>query len=345
LASIPSPVVKFFIYVILLVIGFLVTMFLFDQLIAKPADLQIMVRQSVRVAMIAASGSIIIVLIRRLEPRLRVHANPHAATIFSFFMILVTILVAFFAMLDTFQVSADTLLIGGGIVTIVIGLVISTVVGNIFAGALMLATSPFRVGDSVLVNNIPGKVEEVTSLFTRIRNDSGGETLIPNSALIQGAVIVTKIPPGSSIPHSLPYSLGDRIYTTYIGGEGTVTEIASFYTKILLDPGMEVTIPNNSVLAGSIQVARVRDNLDAMLSFTLKIDWDAERAIKAMKDAAISDQATFKSPLTVNYCSLDGKRAELKVSCEVDPSKKNEAKSAILRAAYLSIKKSEKPPS
>jgi len=340
LGDILTPVKKFLVSIVFLVIGIFVAIFLFEELIAKPANLDILVTQSMEVAIIAALTSIVIVLIRRFRSSLSIYAGLHAASVFSFFMVLVAILVAIFAILHTFQVSANTLLIGGGLITVILGLTLSTVVGNVFAGALMLMTNQFRAGDSVLVNNIPGRVEEITAMFTRIRNDSGGETIIPNNALIQGSVVVTKIPSSDSIKPKLPYSIGDRIYTTYIGGEGTITEIKSFHTKALLDSGKEVTIPNNSVLTGAVQIARLRDSLDATLSFSIRIDWDPEKTIKAMKDAASSDPATFKSPLTVLYSSLDGKTVELKVSCEVDPSKRNEAKSTILRTAFLSRKHS-----
>jgi small-conductance mechanosensitive channel len=336
LTSILYQVRKFITSVVLLIIGILVTTFLFEQLIAIPANLQILVIQAIEVAIIVASSLIVVFLIRRFRSSLSIYSNPQVAAVFSFFMILVTIIVAFFAVLYTFQVSVDTLLIGGGIVTLVIGLVISTVFGNVFAGALMLTTSPFRVGDNVLVNNIPGEIEEITSMFTRIRNNLGGETIIPNSALIQGAVTLTKIPSNGPVHLKLPYSTGDRIYTTYIGGEGVVTEITSFYTKILLDSSKEVTIPNNSIITGAIQIAKIKDNSDAKLSFSLRIDWNAEKTIEAIKDVTISDPATFKSPPVIHYSSLDGKTVELKVSCEVDPNKKNEAKSIILRTAYLS---------
>jgi small-conductance mechanosensitive channel len=89
-------------------------------------------------------------------------------------MVLVVGIVMIFAVLNIFQVSPTALLLSGGIVSIVIGLVISTFVGNILAGTLLLMTNPFRVGDDVLVNNVPGKIEEITAMVTRIRNDIGG---------------------------------------------------------------------------------------------------------------------------------------------------------------------------
>jgi small-conductance mechanosensitive channel len=330
-----APVKRFILSLSSLIVGILIIMFFFDELVAKPANFDTIVRQSIDLAMIVASSAIALFLIRRFKASLSKRTDPHAATAFSFFMGIITAIVAFLAVLHILQVSAEALLIGGGLVTIILGLILSTLLGNMFAGVLMLMSNPFRVGDNVLVNNIPGRVEEITSMFTRIRNDSGGETIVPNSALIQGVVVITKAPQTASTLPRLPYSLGDRIYTAYVGGEGVVTEVTPFHTKVLLDSEREITIPNNSVLTGTIQVARITGVGEAVLSFSLRIDWDVENTIRAMKEAVNSDPATFKSPLTVHYSSLDGKTVELKVSCVVDPKKKNEAKSTILRTAYL----------
>jgi small-conductance mechanosensitive channel len=159
--------------------------------------------------------------------------------------------------LDIFQVPSTTLLVGGGIVSITIGLVISTFVGNILAGTLVLVTNPFRVGDTVVINNVPGKITEISAMVTRVRNDLGGQVVIPNTAIVQGSVIVTKIPGEAALPSRLPYSLGDRVFTTYMSAEGVVKEITPFYTKILLDSGKELTFLNTSVLLGSVAVAKI----------------------------------------------------------------------------------------
>ena len=83
------------------------------------------------------------------------------------------IIVMSFGVLHTLGVSPETLLTGAGIISITIGLIISTFVGGILAGALVFTSHQFRVGDTVIVNNIPGKVTDMTAIVTRIRTDVG----------------------------------------------------------------------------------------------------------------------------------------------------------------------------
>ena len=94
--------------------------------------------------------------------------------------------------LHTLGVSPEILLTGAGIASITTGLIISTFVGSILAGALVFTTHQFKEGDEVIVNNIPGKVINITAIVTVIRTDVG-QMSIPNSAIASGSVIITTI--------------------------------------------------------------------------------------------------------------------------------------------------------
>lgn len=258
MADFVSSVKRFVLILTILTIVAFGLVFSFDQLIAARTQPTTLIAQTVKTVIVVAFGLIIILFIRRSKPLLSKYVGVHLAAIFQFFMIVIDGIVMIFASLHIFQVSPTTLLVGGGIASIVVGLVISTFVGNILAGTLVLMTHPFSEGDTVVVNNVPGRVEEITAMVTRIRNDIGGQIVIPNTAIIQGGVIVTTYPTSEAVVRGrLPYSLGDRIYTTYMNQEGVVKELTPFYTKILLDSGKELTFLNSSVLTGMVAVARI----------------------------------------------------------------------------------------
>ena len=254
---------RFILVLILLIILTFTAAYGFDQLIAKSIGLSTLIVQSVRSAIVAVFGLIAILFVQRSKSLISKSVGIHAATVFRFFAVLITIIVMLFAILQIFQVESTTLLLSGGIISVVLGVVVSTFVGNILSGTLLLITNPFIEGDLVTVNNVPGKVLEITALVTRIRNDIGGEMAVPNSAIVQGGVIVTKFPSQEThLPSRLPYSVGDRVYTNILNAEGTVKELTSFHTKILLDSGKELTFLNSSILAGTSTVARIIDRSD-----------------------------------------------------------------------------------
>ena len=257
MSEIVSSLKRFVVILILLVVASLSCVLVFEFINAHVL-LSTFIAQTFRVLIVLIFGSITLLFMTRSKSVLAKQVGPHPATVFQFFMMLIVGIVMIFALLQIFQVSPETLLISGGIVSIVIGLVISTFVGNILSGTLVLMTNPYRVGDVIVVNNIPGRVEEITVMVTRIRNDIGGVIVIPNSAIMQGSIIVTKIPNyKNDLPNRLPYSVGDRVYTTYMNAEGVVKELTSFHTKILLDSGKELIFLNTSIFMGTVAVAKV----------------------------------------------------------------------------------------
>ena len=250
---------RLFATLLILVILTLVSVYVFDQLFAQQIGIASFFQQAGRISIVIISGSIAILLIRRSKRILSKFIGVHVASLFQILLILTALIVMIFSILHILQVSLSSLLISGGIVSIVFGLIVSSFVGNLLAGNFVLMTRPYKIGDTILINNIPCRVEQITSLVTRVKNDFGGQMIIPNTAIMQGNVIVTSFQSQDLDPiKRLPYALGDRIYTTYLNQEGVVTDLTPFLTKILLDSGKEVTFLNTSVLLGSVAVARIQ---------------------------------------------------------------------------------------
>ena len=107
------------------------------------------------------------------------------------------------------------------------------------------------------------------------------------------------------------------------------------HTTLLLDGGREVMVPNSGIMTGTIHIARIDPAFESKLQFSLKIDWDAEQAIKAMNEEVGDYPTIFKSPLDICSSSLEGQTVELSISCEVEAARRIEAKSHLIRAAYL----------
>lgn len=250
--------VKRFVTVLVFLIGLAVgTLLLVDLLVPTPTNLPIFTKQAIRVTIIIAFWLTILLFIRRSKQMMVRNVGDQAATILQFFMVAIAVLVMVFGVLNTLEVSPESLLTGAGIASITIALIVSTFVGAILAGGLVFMTHQFRVGDSVIVNNVPGEVTEITALVTRVRTDIGQVT-IPNSAIASGAVIITKVHKYETTSQSrLPYALGDRVTTTYMKGEGVIKELTSLHTVILLDSGKELTFLNSSIFLGSVAIAKI----------------------------------------------------------------------------------------
>lgn len=260
LLNVVGSVKKLAVTIFLLVVIAAGTLLVYDLFIQTPINLPDFADDLVRITLIVAFWLTVLVVISRSKHTIAKQLGDQPATIVTFLMLSISLLIMAFAVLHVVGVSPDALLAGAGIASITIGLIVSTFVGSILSGVFVFASHRYRVGDNVFVNNAPGRIVDISAIVTRVRTDIGILTL-PNSAIASGTVIVTKIHPHEMASYSrLPYMQGDRIVTTYMQGEGIVTEIAPLHTKVALDSGRELTFLNSSVLAGTIAIARVGQN-------------------------------------------------------------------------------------
>lgn len=79
---------------------------------------------------------------------------------------------------------------GIGILSIAAGIAFQTVLGNMFAGIVILARDTFRVGDQIAVDDVAGTVTEISLTATRITSYDGRLVLVPNSVLHATTVTV-----------------------------------------------------------------------------------------------------------------------------------------------------------
>ncbi len=79
---------------------------------------------------------------------------------------------------------------GVGIVSIAAGIAFQTVLGNMFAGIVLLARDRFRVGDQIGVEEYRGTVTSIRLTTTSLRTFDGRLVLIPNSVMHSKVVTV-----------------------------------------------------------------------------------------------------------------------------------------------------------
>jgi small-conductance mechanosensitive channel len=152
------------------------------------------------------------------------------------------------------EVDAQAILVGGGVTAVIIGIALSTIVGNILSGGLVLTTFPAKIGDSIFIvnDNVHGKIDEVSLLYTKVRTDQGSEYFVPNSAIVQGQIRLTKEPTFKE-ENNLPFSEGDSIELMSQMGTfaGTVTKITHRFVSLTADADRNiVTVSINAILSG-----------------------------------------------------------------------------------------------
>lgn len=203
---------------------------------------------------------VIITAIRRILKRFANKMPAQFSASISFFAIIVIVLISSISLLYQWNVEPQEILVGGGVAAIIVGIGISTIVGNIFSGGLMLTTFPAKIGDSIRIVNddIRGKVEEINMMYTKIITDRGTEYVVPNNAIIQGTVRIVKETP---LDEQLPFSEGDQVELKNSSDRytGIVIRITPEFTTIL-DEDKEIIIANNSIFDGKFIIIKTRNS-------------------------------------------------------------------------------------
>jgi small-conductance mechanosensitive channel len=247
--------------IIIIVLLAAATLTFFEVFISAPTNLSNQLDTLVNISLVFAFEAMVLYILAHLKRLLTPHLGIQVGTFMQFLFMGLTLTVATLVILSFFNVSLSALLASAGIISVTVGLIISTFVGGILSGALVFTTHKLKIGDDVMVNNMPGKVVDMTGLVVRIRTDVGQIT-IPNSAIASGGVIITQLRlPEPNQEKRLPYSAGDRIVTSYKNEEGVVTEVTAFHSIVTLDSGKQIQFLNTSVLSGAVAVAKVTHHL------------------------------------------------------------------------------------
>jgi small conductance mechanosensitive channel len=239
--------------------------YLFQSVLAQQlgiTNLHIHISESV--ATIAISF-VLITTLRRIIHRSIPMISQHMMAVISSFVVILISLIAIIVLMNLWNFDPQTILVGGGVVAIVVGIALSTIVGNLLSGGLVLTTFPSKIGDTVFIvnDNIRGVIEEVSLLYTKVITDAGSEYFVPNTAVVQGNVRLIK--EGTAIKDQLPFVEGDHVelasssVSRYVG---TVSKITPrFSTLITDDDSKEVMLSNSSIISGQFVIVKDRTKI------------------------------------------------------------------------------------
>ncbi len=77
-----------------------------------------------------------------------------------------------------------------GIGSVAIGFAFKDIFQNMLSGILILLSEPFRIGDTIIVNNMEGTVEDIQVRATFLRSPDGRRVVIPNATVYTSAITV-----------------------------------------------------------------------------------------------------------------------------------------------------------
>jgi len=76
-----------------------------------------------------------------------------------------------------------------GALSLTAGLALQGSVSNFAAGVILIITKPFKIGDTITINDVYGEVSDIKLAYTVLHNEDGEEITVPNKYMI-GDVLV-----------------------------------------------------------------------------------------------------------------------------------------------------------
>ncbi len=303
---------------IVVIAATLLFLLLFDSYIAPAFGLKESVRADFHliVAILVTVG--LVYVLKSLSRALSSYVGPHMAGLLTMIMEATVVTAGVLSILAIMRVSATTLLVSGGLAAIVIGLAVSTLAGNLISSALIYAAFPIKVGDSIFVGNVPGRVMSITAMYTLIKTEGGTELIIPNSAIVQGYFLISRAAPGEK--SVMKHHKGDMVFVPALNVGGPISEVNEVYTSVDTDKGALI-LPSYSLMTGG---AFVVNSGRGKMRFDLKVLKNVDKVKKALEEAGAE----------VLLSSLDGETAVLNVEVDADQEHFKEVKSKLLELAY-----------
>ena len=129
-------------------------------------------------------------LSRRIVQKLeRNNVNADAIHLFQRLFFVLTIAVLVITTLDLLNIPLTAFAFISGAVAIGVGFGAQNIINNFISGWILMWERPIKIGDFLEVGDAKGTVESINTRSTRIRRVDGVHMLVPNSYLLENAVV------------------------------------------------------------------------------------------------------------------------------------------------------------
>lgn len=135
-----------------------------------------------------------------------------------------------------------------GIGSVAIGFAFKDIFQNMLSGILILLGEPFRIGDTIIVNNMEGAVEDIQVRATFLRSPDGRRVVIPNATVYTSAVIVST----AYTQRRCEFSVGIGYEDDVQKAKQVIWTILDREATILSQPGFSVNV--NSLADFSVKL-------------------------------------------------------------------------------------------
>jgi small conductance mechanosensitive channel len=154
--------------------------------------------QLAAVVIVLTLGWLISKDLSRLGPSLFRRLDPATAGTVEFLIRLVAVAATILGAINILGVSAQVVAVGGAFTAVIVGLAAQPILGNLFAGLVLLTAQPFHLGDRIrlyagAIGSQEGTVSSLGLLYTSLSRGAN-RIMIPNNLVLAAVVVPIREP-------------------------------------------------------------------------------------------------------------------------------------------------------
>lgn len=220
----------------------------------------------------------------------RVHIDVTLAGFFAVAARAAVLTLTAIAALNNFGITIAPLIAAIGAAAFGITVAVQGTLANLGAGAALIVTRPFKVGDLVTVKGVQGIVQEISLMSTVLTNDAGDRIIVPNKQ-INGEILINAVSGrGITVAVPLPISVAPDAAMDEIAG--TVAAVPGVAAQPPVKIGIDALTGDGVTVELRYWVAVGADYLDvrhqanrALLGLLEKLGVRAPAGVKASGEA------------------------------------------------------------
>ena len=178
-----------------------------------------------------------------------------------------------------------------GALSVGIGFGLQNIVNNFVSGLIVLFERPIKVGDTVEIDNIIGKVERVGIRASVIRSTAGAEVIIPNGKLISDRVTNWTLP---GRLHQLTVPVVTKADVDAGDTKGLLLEIANANQMVVENPPPEALFTKRNLDTFEFELRAWTAALDQWLVVRSDLTTEINAALRAREIKAAQDVEAAK---------------------------------------------------
>ncbi len=220
------------------------------------------------------------------------------------FVYYVLLLLVLASVMGALGIDLTGFLVAGGIIGIILGFALQSLVANLFSGLFLYWEKPFNPGDLVEINDLQGRVLDITIMSTKILGLDGVKIRLPNQEVFKAYIKNYEASKARRIDFIIGIAYKEDAEKAY----NVIKKVIDEHPLVLIDPPPDIYVYELGNSSVNILV-RVWVPSKKMIWYEVSKDllWKMKKAITeaGIEIPFIQNDVWFRTPLRIELVGRD----------------------------------------